>query len=64
MRLTRVRYLPPGVITSTWIDVFNDKVLIGVLPRNEKPYGLLVRDKSLVESMRAYFNLLWKSSFK
>ncbi len=61
-KLTNVRYLPADFTTPTWFDVFNDKVLMVILPEGEKPYALLIRDKSVAESVRNYFELLWKIS--
>jgi len=59
MELTAVRYLPENFTTPTWFDVFNDKVLIVVIPTDGKPYALLVRDSSVADSVRSYFELLW-----
>jgi sugar-specific transcriptional regulator TrmB len=64
MKLTDVRYLPEDFTTPTWFDVFNDKILIVILPKGEKAYALLVRDKSVADSVRAYFELLWKISIE
>ncbi len=63
-KLTRVRYLPEKFVTPTWFDVFNDNVLIVILPKGEKPYALLIRDKSVADSVKAYFELLWNISKK
>ncbi len=59
---TKLRYLPRDFATPTWFDIFNDKVLIVVVPAGEKPYAMLVRSASVADSVRNYFNLLWNIS--
>lgn len=64
LKRTMVRYLPKKFVTPTWFDIFNDNVLIVILPKGEKPYALLIRDKSVADSVKAYFELLWNISVK
>jgi sugar-specific transcriptional regulator TrmB len=59
-KLTKVKYLPSGLLSPNWIDVFNNAVLFVILL--DEPIALVVRDKNLVESFRAYFDLMWKIS--
>lgn len=59
-KLTKVKYLPSDLLSPNWIDVFNTAVLFVILL--EEPIALVVRDKSLVESFKAYFELMWKIS--
>ncbi|VVC02157.1 Sugar-specific transcriptional regulator TrmB [uncultured archaeon] len=61
-RLTKVRYLPDNFTNPAWFDVFNDNALIVVLPKGEKPYAIIVRDKPFTDSVRAYFEMVWKIS--
>ncbi|MCX6773987.1 MAG: hypothetical protein NTY68_03260 [Candidatus Micrarchaeota archaeon] len=61
-KYTQVKYMPQNFITPTWFDVFGENVLIVILPKGEKPYALLVRDRSVAESVRAYFEMLWTIS--
>ena len=63
-KLTKVKYMPENFITPTWFDVFNEKVLIVIIPSNGKPYAILVRDKSVSDSVKLYFETLWKIGIK
>lgn len=63
-KLTTVRYLPENFVTPTWFDVSKDNILLIVTTKGEKPYALLVRDCSVADSVRSYFELLWKMSVK
>ncbi len=58
MRLTEVHYLKSTSIN--WVDVFSDAILIGVVLK--EPLAFVVHDKSLADSFRNYFSLMWKAS--
>jgi sugar-specific transcriptional regulator TrmB len=60
MKLTEVKYMPAGISSPTWIDVFPNAVFIGIL--TSKPVAFVVRDKEAADSFRNYFQLLWKIS--
>lgn len=60
-KLTCVRYLPSGIVSPNWIDIFSDSVLI-VLILKTGPISIVIRDKSIAESFREYFNIIWKTS--
>lgn len=57
-RLTRVKYLPRNLVSPTWIDIFKDTVLFVVILK--EPLAFVVRDGSLAESFRSYFDIMWK----
>ncbi|MDO8625292.1 MAG: helix-turn-helix domain-containing protein, partial [Candidatus Diapherotrites archaeon] len=60
--LSQIRYLPNDLVSPNWIDIFNDAVLFCFVL--ETPLALVVRDKSLADSFRAYFDIMWKASKK
>ena len=62
MKLTQVRYMPSNLASINWIDIFSDAILIGIVLK--EPIAFVVWDKSLAESFRAYFDLMWKISKK
>jgi len=61
-KLTQVRYLPNELISPNWIDIYNDAVLFCFVLKTT--LALLVRDKSLADSFKSYFNIMWKESKK
>ena len=60
MKNTLVRYLPEKVVTPTWIDIFDNAIMIGIAM--ERPVAFVVRDKTTAESMKNYFEVLWQTS--
>ena len=58
-KLTIVKYMPSGLVTPTWIDVYKDKVL-EVTVLEDKPIAVLTRSKTVADSFRAYFETMWK----
>jgi HTH-type transcriptional regulator, sugar sensing transcriptional regulator len=62
MPLTEVRYLPPGLATPTWIDVFPQAVLIATMAKDIIVF--VVRDKDVADSFRNYHSLMWNMSKK
>jgi predicted transcriptional regulator len=63
MKLTQVKYMPNNLSSPNWIDVFPEAVLFVVLA-DKNPIAFLVRDKSLADNFRAYFELMWKLAKK
>ncbi len=53
-----VRYMPESVITPSWISLYGEMMLIGVI--DDEPFAFFIRNKKVVESYRKYFELLWK----
>ena len=61
MKLTEVRYLPKGMVSPVWIDIFNEYSCIGHIKGNNAVL-FLIRDKAIAENYMDYFNLIWKQS--
>ncbi len=60
MPLTRVRYLPNKMVSPNWIDVFSDAVLFVFVLR--EPLAIVIRDATLAQSFRLYFDMMWQVS--
>lgn len=55
--LTEVKYMPPSVITPATIQIFHDYVVISLL--TDHPLVVMIQNKSIADSFREYFNMLW-----
>lgn len=61
-KFTEVKYMPEGYISPAAIDVFEDYVYIFLW--EEKPFVFMIKNKTIAESFKTYFNFLWKISKK
>ncbi len=61
MKITQVKYLPSDLVSPDWIDIFNEAIMIGILLENQT-LAIVIRDKSLADSFRSYFELMWRIS--
>lgn len=59
--LAQQRYLPKGIVTPSWVLVFNDKVAT-IIATPEQKVCFLVQNKEVVNSYMQYFNVLWKNA--
>ena len=59
-KLTQVKYLPNDLVSPNWIDIFSDAILFVVLLK--EPLTFVIRDKSLADSFRSYFDIMWNVS--
>ena len=60
MKNTSVRYLPKQFPSPHWIDIFPEVVMFVLI--SKIPLTIVVRDKSMAESFRGYFELMWKNA--
>ncbi|MFA4855073.1 MAG: helix-turn-helix domain-containing protein [archaeon] len=60
MKLTEVRYMPKGLMTPAWFDVFKDYAV--TIAPSEDPAIFLIKNKKVAGSYMQYFELLWKQS--
>ncbi len=56
--LTQSRYVKSGLLSPTWIEIYDDYVGIGVLGVN--PSIFLIKNKEVVKGFLNYFESLWK----
>jgi len=54
----QVRFMPPNVVTPSWISLYEDMVLIGVA--EDTPMAFFIRNKTVAESYRHYFSFMWQ----
>ena len=59
--LAQQRYLHKGIITPSWVLIFNDKVAI-IIVTSEQKICFLVQNEEVAKSYIHYFNLLWKNT--
>ena len=57
------RYMPKGVVTPSWVLIFNDKVATSIITKEQK-VCFLVQNKEVAKSYIQYFNLLWKNAIE
>lgn len=58
----KVKYIPKKYKTPTETTIYGDKVAIFLL--REEPKAILIKSKTIAESYRKYFNLLWRTARK
>jgi len=61
--LAQQKYLPKGIITPSWVLIFNDKVAT-VIVTEEQKVCFLVQNKEVANSYAEYFNILWKNAIE
>lgn len=62
-KLSYYRYMPKGIITPSWVLIFNDKVATVIVTQEQK-VCFLVQNKEVAKSYVEYFNLLWKNAIE
>ena len=58
--LTKIRFLSPEYEQLVETIVYGDYV--GIIIFTESPYGLLIKDKIVVDHYKKYFELMWKKA--
>lgn len=58
LALSEVRYLPPGVITHAWMEVYADTVTIGI--NKGKAFSVVIQNQEVAASFKEYAKLLWE----
>ncbi len=59
---TEIKYMPEGYISPAAIDIFEDYVYIFLW--EEKPFVFMIKNKTIAESFKTYFNFMWKIARK
>ncbi len=59
---TEVRYMKETFVTPSWVELYTDAILIGVL--SEGMVSFVVQDRKVRDSFAAYFDILWKNASK
>ena len=63
MKLTEVRIMSKDQAVPCWIDIFSDYIALFSISDKDQT-AVLIKDKSIAESFRIYFEIIWNSSKK
>ena len=55
--LSEVKYLPEGMITHAWMEIYADTVTIGI--NHLKSFSVVIQNQDVADSFRTYAKLLW-----
>ena len=58
--LSEVRYMPKGIITHGWMEIYADTVTIGI--NKGKSFSVVIQNQEVADSFKIYAELLWKLS--
>ena len=56
----KVRFMPKNMTTPSWFSTYNDMLLIGIA--EEEPMAVFIKNESVAQSYRHYFQTLWEHS--
>ena len=60
--LSQVRYMPEGIITHAWMEIYADTVTIGI--NTDKPFSVVIQNQQVADSFKVYAKLLWSIAKK
>jgi hypothetical protein len=60
--LSEIRFLPQKYISPVGTNIYGDKVAI--ITWTEEPAAILIRNKSISDSYKKYFNFMWERAKK
>ncbi|MBW2997510.1 hypothetical protein KY349_04185 [Candidatus Woesearchaeota archaeon] len=55
--LSEVRYMPEGIITHAWMEIYADTVTIGI--NKGKSFSVVIQNQEVADSFKNYAKLLW-----
>lgn len=55
--LSEVKYMPEGLITHAWMEIYADTVTIGI--NKDKPFSIVIQNQEVANSFKIYAQLLW-----
>ncbi|MBR9706789.1 hypothetical protein GOV14_07170 [Candidatus Pacearchaeota archaeon] len=55
--LSEVRYMPEGLITHSWMEIYADTVTIGI--NKSKSFSVVIQNQEVADSFKIYAQLLW-----
>ncbi|MBI2545363.1 MAG: MarR family transcriptional regulator [Candidatus Aenigmarchaeota archaeon] len=61
-KTTEVRYIKKKIASEAVFDIYNDKVAIIIW--TDPPEGVVIQNKAVADSLKEYFDILWKHSSK
>ena len=60
--LSEVKYMPEGLITHAWMEIYADTVTIGI--NKGKAFSIVIQNQEVAESFKVYARLLWEIAHK
>ncbi len=60
--LSEVRYMPEGLITHAWMEIYADTVTIGI--NKGKSFSVVIQNQDVADSFKIYAKLLWGTAKK
>lgn len=60
--LSEVRYMPEGLVTHSWMEIYADTVTIGI--NKGKSFSVVIQNQEVANSFKIYAQLLWNVSKK
>ena len=57
---SEVRYMPKGLITHAWMEIYADTVTIGI--NKGKSFSVIIQNQEVADSFKIYARLLWKQA--
>ena len=55
--LSEVRYMPEGMMTHAWMEIYADTITIGINYR--KSFSIVIQNQDVADSFKVYARLLW-----
>ena len=55
--LSEVKYMPEGLITHAWMEIYADTVTIGI--NTTKSFSVVIENQEVADSFKTYARLLW-----
>ncbi|MFH1977981.1 MAG: helix-turn-helix domain-containing protein [Candidatus Aenigmatarchaeota archaeon] len=60
--LSEVRYMPDGLVTHAWMEIYADTVTIGI--NKGKSFSVVIQNQEVANSFKIYAQLLWSMAKK
>ncbi len=60
--LSQVKYLPVGMLTHAWMEIYADTVTIGI--NFKKSFSVVIQNQDVADSFRNYAKILWQAGRK
>lgn len=61
-KTTEIRYVRKKIVSEAVFDIYNDKVAIIIW--TDPPESVVIQNKAIADSLKEYFDIIWKNSSK
>ncbi len=59
-RMSEVRFMPKGMTTHAWIEIYADTVTIGL--NYKRSLSIVIQNPDIADSFRRYAEILWSAA--